>query len=384
MIRKTLYYITEKYKKHKKIILNVLLILFIGLFILYFFDIYLNSIIAEWFSKKFLTQEIVNSSLLNKEVMNNIFKWGLFKKYCIFFAFLVICLFVIGNQLLLKRHEKKIRNQERAHLEDLIGLITKDEPFENMPIEYRTIVEKVKALLDKQEKSNCDKVNETEHVSNMITYLAHDLRTPLTSIIGYLTLFLDAPEMPLDVRNDYLKKTLNKAKHLENLVDDFFEISKYSSKKMVLNKQQINLSYMFVQLADEFFPILERKKLKVDIHVSKDLTANVDPEKMGRVFSNLLKNAYNYSFDHTTIRIFAEAKAEGIEIYFINKGKLIPEWQQEHVFNHFIRLDESRNSDSGGSGLGLAIVKAIVNQHGGDITLLTQNEENVFKIILPK
>jgi len=376
-------FLLRRYLQYRRTILSTVIILFTFFSLFYFFDIYLNAAIAEWFTHRFLTQEIVDASLVNKEVMNNIFNWGLFKQYCIGAALIVICLLVIGSQLLTIRRVKRASMRERKRIEEIVERMIAGDVLEMFPDDYSSIIRKIELLLKEQEKNNSEKNKENERINDMITYLAHDLRTPLTSIIGYLTLFLNVPELPDEIKYDYIKKTLDKAKHLESLIRDFFEITKYNSQKMSLNKQQINLHYMFVQLVDEFFPVLESKNLKIEVDVEKELVINVDSEKMGRVFSNLLKNACNYSFEYTTLRISAEAKTDSIEILFVNKGEPISENQQEQIFRNFVRLDESRNSDSGGSGLGLAIVKAIVNQHEGEIIAYTEAGNNIFKITLP-
>lgn len=363
--------------------MSIILILVTFFFLFMLFDVQLNSMIAEWFTAKFLKQEVIDQSLVNKEVMNNIFDWEHFRKYCIGAAFGVICFLVIGSQLLTIRREKRARKQERERVEALVDRMLKGDPAQMFPAEYGNIGRKIESLIKEEEKEREESIRENERSNNMITYLAHDLRTPLTSIIGYLKLFLDVPDMPEDVKQDYLKKTLNKANHLEDLIRDFFEMTKYNSNKITLNKQKIDLNYMLVQLSDEFYPILESKNLQIEVEVDKDLFIFVDAEKMGRVFSNLLKNACNYSFEYTIIRIEVLVKEETVEINFINKGEPIPKERRKQIFYHFVRLDESRSSDSGGAGVGLAIVKEIVNQHDGDIVACTESGNNVFKITLP-
>ncbi len=353
---------------------------FVLFVLLYFFDVIFNTVIAEWFTKKFLKYDRVNVSLLNKTVMNHIFNWKLFKKYIIMIWFISMCMFAAVVYLLIKKYTRLAREKEREYILNIIERMTEEEPLDQISEIYHPIIHKICVLLKEQEIKNKEK----DKISDMIAYLAHDLRTPLTSVIGYLNLFLDAPQMPDLVRTDYMKKALGKAKKLDSLIKDFFEITKYNSDKMNIHKQSINLHYMFVQLIDEFFPILELKKLKVDMDISEGFVVFVDPEKMARAFSNLLKNACSYSFSNTTILISAKKETEAVEIFFSNKGQPISEHQREHVFSHFVRLDEARSADSGGSGLGLAIAKAIINQHEGQITVYTENGMNVFKISLPQ
>ena len=133
----------------------------------------------------------------------------------------------------------------------------------------------------------------------LVMYLAHDIRTPLTSVIGYLNLLEEDPNMPPEQRAARVHIALEKAYRLETMVNEFFEITKYKSQKITLSKETIDLYYMLVQLSDELSPVLAPRGNTVTLHLDENLTIEADPEKLARVFNNILKNAASYSFPHT-------------------------------------------------------------------------------------
>ena len=217
----------------------------------------------------------------------------------------------------------------------------------------------------------------------LVMYLAHDIRTPLTSVIGYLNLLEEDPNMPPEQRAARVHMVLEKAYRLETMVNEFFEITKYKSQKITLSKETIDLYYMLVQLSDELSPVLAPRGNTVTLHLDENLTIEADPEKLARVFNNILKNAASYSFPHTEIVISAEKLEHEVIIRFQNSGEDIPNEALASLFNKFYRVDQSRSSDTGGTGLGLAIAKEIVTLHGGAISASSKNHMVTFTVSLP-
>jgi two-component system sensor histidine kinase VanS len=217
----------------------------------------------------------------------------------------------------------------------------------------------------------------------LVMYLAHDIRTPLTSVIGYLNLLEEDPNMPSEQRAARVHIVLEKAYRLETMVNEFFEITKYKSQKITLSKETIDLYYMLVQLSDELSPVLAPRGNTVTLHLDENLTIEADPEKLARVFNNILKNAATYSFPHTEIVISAEKLEHEVIIRFQNSGEDIPNEALASLFNKFYRVDQSRSSDTGGTGLGLAIAKEIVTLHGGAISASSKNHVVTFTVSLP-
>ncbi len=239
---------------------------------------------------------------------------------------------------------------------------------------------KIKGILEKRDRD----VKEAEQRKNdLVIYLAHDIKTPLTSVIGYLSLLDEAPDMPRKQKAKYVGITLEKAYRLEQLINEFFEITRFNLQAIILNKEKINLTFMLQQMADEFYPMLTPQGKQVSVNVPDGLTLWGDADKMARVFNNILKNAITYSYENSAINISVIQEEKSIIITFINQGNPIPAQKLSTIFEKFYRLDSSRSSNTGGAGLGLAIAKEIVTAHGGTITAESRGEHTIFTVTLP-
>lgn len=237
---------------------------------------------------------------------------------------------------------------------------------------------KMSVLLSKQAvKEAEDKKNE------LVMYLAHDIRTPLTTVIGYLSLLSEAPDMPTEQRAKYVGIALEKAERLEKLLNELFEITRYNTKTVPLKKENLDLYCLLVQLIDEFYPTLSARGNTAVLDADENLLVMADPEKLARVFNNILKNAAAYSYPNTEISIAAHKQNANIIITIQNHGKTISQEQLKDIFEKFNRLDEARLSDTGGAGLGLSIAEEIIHLHGGEITATSQNDTICFTVILP-
>ena len=219
--------------------------------------------------------------------------------------------------------------------------------------------------------------------NDLVVYLAHDLKTPLTSVIGYLTLLRDENQISEELRDKYLSISLEKAEHLEDLINEFFEITRFNLSNITLEYSRVNLTRMLEQLTYEFKPMFLEKNLKCELEIVPDTMIKCDVNKMKRVFDNLLRNAVNYSFDDGTIHIVATQNENNLSIKFTNCGNTIPQEKLERIFEQFYRLDTVRSSRSGGAGLGLAIAKEIVELHNGTITAKSENEVIEFEVTIP-
>ncbi len=238
-------------------------------------------------------------------------------------------------------------------------------------------------------KTSKQRAREAEQKKNdLVVYMAHDLKTPLTSVIGYLSLLHEERGISEEQRAKYIGIALKKSERLEELINEFFDITRFNLSTMALEFSTVNLTRMLEQLAYEFIPMFREKELTYRLELEKDLKLVCDVEKMERVFDNLLKNAVNYSYEKTEIVISAcaESGEEGdfVEIAITNHGKTIPKEKRERIFEQFFRLESSRGSRSGGAGLGLAIAKEIVVQHGGSLTCESENERITFRLKLRK
>ena len=220
--------------------------------------------------------------------------------------------------------------------------------------------------------------------NDLVVYLAHDLKTPLTSVIGYLTLLRDEPQISLELRARYTGIALEKAERLEDLINEFFDITRFNLSHLELEKQTVDLSRMLQQVVSEFEPMLAEEQLTCTLDLPPRMDYPCDPDKLARVFDNLLRNACHYSTPGTEVQISGAETGASIILSFHNEGRTIPPEKLERIFEQFFRLDSSRATRTGGAGLGLAIAKEIVELHGGTISARSWDNQVEFQVTLPK
>lgn len=262
------------------------------------------------------------------------------------------------------------------------ALLAKDQEI-HLPPEMISTERSLNAVRETLARRTNEAKSAEQRKDDLVMYLAHDIRTPLTSIIGYLNIIEEAPDLPQAQREKYVHITLDKAYGLENMINEFFEITRYNLQQITLAKETIDLYYMLVQLMDEFFPIFSKNGNTAVLNAEESLTVYGDRENLARVFHNVLKNAAAYSFPGTKIEISAQKTADSIVVRFQNSGRTIPAEKLSSIFEKFYRLDESRATNTGGSGLGLAIAKEIITLHNGTIAAESKDNSVVFIITLP-
>ncbi len=264
------------------------------------------------------------------------------------------------------------------------ALVKQDGKYIVLPPEMSATEKNLNTVRQTLEKRTLEAQLAEQKKNDLVMYLAHDIKTPLTSVIGYLSLLDEAPDMPSAQRVKYVHITLNKAYRLETLINEFFEITRYNLQQIRLEKEPIDLYYMLVQMIDEFYPILSENGNKAVLRADEHLTVCGDAVKLARVFNNILKNAAAYSDPGTEIVIVAKEQGDKVAVSFANHGVTIPPEKLEALFEKFFRLDEARASNTGGSGLGLSIAREIISLHGGTIEAKSENRQTVFTVLLPK
>ncbi|MGI6316421.1 MAG: sensor histidine kinase [Christensenellales bacterium] len=222
-----------------------------------------------------------------------------------------------------------------------------------------------------------------EKKNELVMYLAHDIRTPLTTVIGYLNLLDEAPDMPSEQRKKYIGIALNKSERLDVLINELFDLTRYNSKAVSLHKTEVDISCLLSQIADEFYPALSANGNTVNVSAEDGLTLSADTEMLARMFGNLLKNAASYSDAGTEIIISAKKENEFAVVKFQNTGETISPENLQKMFDKFSRLDQARTSETGGTGLGLSIAKEIVELHGGMITAQSKDRTITVLVRLP-
>ena len=292
-------------------------------------------------------------------------------------------------------------NRPLRYLDEIIDASGKLIASREEPVRLSDVLEDVEKQLNQFRLQGLQAeatAREAEQRKNdLIIYLAHDLKTPLTSIIGYLSLLRDEPQISPEFRARYTDIALDKALRLEELTNEFFDITRFNLTTLTLEPEQVNLSRMLEQITYEFLPVLSDKGLSWQLELQPEVQMNCDPDKLQRVFDNLIRNAVNYSYPDTVISLSMKTAnvsrqpassqsspgTSWIEVQISNHGKTIPPEKLGRIFEQFFRLDSSRSSSTGGAGLGLAISKEIVELHGGRIQAESADERITFTVWLP-
>lgn len=219
--------------------------------------------------------------------------------------------------------------------------------------------------------------------SEMVMFLAHDLKTPLTSVIAYVTMLQQQDDLNEEDKNKYIKIVAEKAQRLQQLIEEFFQISKYHMQDIELDTEVFDISLMLEQISYEIGGVLKQKNLTCKLEAQDNLCIQGDTNKLARVFDNILRNAMNYCYENTEIKITVEKINSWVEICISNQGEPIPESKLSTIFEKFYRLDDARSSITGGSGLGLAISREIIDLHKGMIFAQSNPRETTFIIRIP-
>ena len=251
-----------------------------------------------------------------------------------------------------------------------------DDEFSTMAANLNKMVKDLRDLMEKE--------REAERTKNeLITNVAHDLRTPLTSIIGYLELLSGPTKLPAEVEKKYINIAYVKTKRLEKLIEDLFGFTKLNYGKISMHVSSVDLVKLLSQLLEEFYPNF------VDRNLSYEFQSNVpamvitaDGNLLARVFDNLINNAIKYGADGKRVLVKLHADDEIVTVEVINYGYVIPAEELPLIFNKFYRVEQSRSTNTGGTGLGLAIAKNIVDMHGGDISVASDLSGTVFTVKL--
>ena len=314
------------------------------------------------------------------DLLDNIYELVFERAYFIFIIFGTTLIIVLS---LLYKLLNKIFSYVFTVSESADKLFDKNVEYINLPSEMVEVEKKLNHFKTEAIKNERLARENEQKKNELIVYLAHDIKTPLTSMIGYLSLLSEIKDMPQEQRNRYIDIALDKSYRLEYLINELFDVARFNLEKIVLEKEEINLNLMLEQIADDFYPTLKEMNKKINFTSDEKTILYADPDKLSRVFNNLIKNAVNYSKENTDIDISILNKENQATVKITNKGKQIPKEKLDKIFEKFYRLDSSRTSKTGGSGLGLAIAKEIVELHGGRIYAESDMKETTFSVILP-
>lgn len=246
------------------------------------------------------------------------------------------------------------------------------------------VISSVNALVDSAVKSMDDERKIEKSKDELITNVSHDLRTPLTSIIGYLGLIEDKQYQSEEDILKYTHTAYEKAKQMKTLVEDLFEYTKVQQHGAPVNIMRVDLNQLLEQLTASFELEAQHRGITISSKVVPNpLMIEADPEKLGRVFNNLVSNAFKYGNGASYIKVDARQKGSDVVVKVANDGTPIPPQALDHLFERFYRAETSRSRATGGTGLGLAIVKSIVDLHHGSVRVTSNDEETAFIVTLP-
>lgn len=279
---------------------------------------------------------------------------------------------------------KEFLNLEKEYINLCKMIDNFDESIVNLPIYYKTLESSINKLKLKQKDTAYEIKKRENNENELITYLAHDLRTPLTSIIGYLSMLDEMRDLPNKQREQYIIQVLEKSLELEELINQFFEITRLNNGEISISKGKIDLEYFLIQLKDELYPMMKENDNKIKIFSEGQIFVNVDPDKMKRAFENIFKNALLYSYSNIEIKVKIYQTYKFAIVKVINEADTLEEAQMRNMFNKFTRLNGARNSKKAGSGLGLPIAKEIVELHGGKIEVESFKNKVIFTVSVPK
>ena len=371
-----------------KAILKTCFILLATLLFCYFFLEFFarggNGLIADWFQKSFIIEHPVQYQGASSGVMQSSFNWGSLKSFLIV-VFVVGSVFLVSLILLISYlHGRRRHRDAIASVLSAMKAYMTDGNTPSLPNDFIEVENQLIQMKSTQERHERIIKEETQQKNDLITYLAHDLKTPLASVIGYLCLLDEAPDLPQEQKAKYIGISLEKAYRLEELINEFFDITRFNLHSVVVNRAKINLAFMLQQMADEFYPMLSPQHKQVSVRIPDDLVLWGDADKLARVFNNILKNAIAYSYPDSAIEISAARQNRSVVITFTNKGDPIPPQKLNLIFEKFYRLDTARSTNTGGAGLGLAIAKEIVGAHGGTISAQSDMDQTMFTVALPQ
>lgn len=291
----------------------------------------------------------------------------------------IICFFILMNSFLkqMKEIETGINEIAAGNLDTVLPVKGEDELSQ---------ISKCINSMTKEVKKSIEREREAEQSKNeLIANVAHDLRTPLTSVIGYITLLRNNPNQDQKTTQKYLDVAYNKSKHLEKLIEEFFGFTRLNHQDMPMNLSELDLVQLLGQLIDEFYPSFENSHLTCELKSEqKSVMIEADGNLLARLFDNLINNAIKYGQDGKVIKVHVFLEEEYVVVQVINYGKVIPEEDLSHIFEKFYRVEQSRSSSTGGTGLGLAIAKDIVRMHDGKIEARSSLKGTIFQVSLKR
>ncbi|GMK40644.1 vancomycin resistance histidine kinase VanS [Paenibacillus sp. CCS19] len=300
-----------------------------------------------------------------------------------FFLIVFIPLAIMFFFLLTKRYATYFRTISDGIRSLAVGdfnnriMLNSGDEFETIADDINLASEQLKKAIERGDFAESSK-------DQLVLNLAHDLRTPLTSVLGYLDLLLTNEQLTPEQARHYTSIAFTKSRRLEKLIEELFEITRMNYGMLSIDKHAIDLGELLSQLTDEMYPVFEKNKLTARLNVLPNTVIKGDGELLARVFENLMSNAARYGKDGQFVDISCSLEGSEAIVQVVNYGQIIPEHELPHLFDMFYTGDQARTHQEGSTGLGLFIARNIVKQHGGTITAESSWVRTAFEVRLPR
>ncbi len=309
-----------------------------------------------------------------REIMGNIGDLNFFLLLFILLSILFFFFLTKPYSAYLNEISKGIHYLAQGDLKHRVQILSNDE-FSDIARSINLASEKLEEAIQRGDFSESSK-------DQLVVNLAHDLRTPLTSVLGYLDLIMRDDNLTKEQVRHYLTIVFTKSQRLERLIDELFEITRMNYGMLPIEKKPIDLSDLLIQLTEELYPVFEKNDLIARINTTSPLSIMGDGELLARVFENLLMNANRYGYDGKYVDINGFIDPEEVVIQVINYGDVIPPDELPHIFDILYTGDKARTHQENSTGLGLFIAKNIVEQHNGTITAESDLIRTIFEVRL--
>lgn len=370
----------------RRVIVSAIAVAAAFLLVLWVLDTAFNGVLANWFEDTFAPtlwyQDYSDGPRYLKSVFNlDLMKAALAASVVLITSFWAFAMVRTGRRIDAAAREETAR-RATAYAE---AAFSAGVPLDReAPAHFEQLVLVLERERSAREQAARAARDEAERKDDLVAYLAHDLKTPLTSVIGYADMLVEDPDMPRERRIRYASAIRSKGLRLEGLINEFFEIARYNLQHIELAIGRVDLGLLAEQLREEMYPAAARRGNQLAFDVPRGTFIEGDPDKFARAIGNVLRNAVAYSYEGTPIKMECAAGAFEVVLSVENEGPTIPSRKLSSIFDRFYRVDAERSSEKGGSGLGLAIAREIVERHGGTIGAASEGGRTVFTIRLPR
>lgn len=297
--------------------------------------------------------------------------------------------YVVGLVLIINFGIRKSLKYFDGLLASIENILKKEDEPITLPTELSQTALTLTQIRESNRRNELAAKAAEQRKNELVVYLAHDIKTPLTSIVGYLSMLKESPDMPLESRARYSGIALEKAYRLEELMDEFFEITRYNLQTIPIERANFDVVLFCQQVIDDLYPQAKKRSLTITLKPTSEVMVFADANRLSRVLNNVVKNAVSYADESTEITVEVEKcivreTERWFRISVTNRGREISPEHLNRLFESFYRGDDARSSISGGSGLGLAISREIARAHGGEILATSVNGVTCFTVWIPQ